>query len=150
MLLAGVTYGSTQALADDSGEGFPPLIQRLIERFNLDEEEVGEVLSDFREEHHVMMQTRMDERLSQLVSEGTITTDQKQALLDKHVEMRAEHEELMANWDSLTEEERLATHDAHRDELQAWAEENGLDLSEVLGIGKFHGGIKHHGMGFWK
>lgn len=151
MLLAGVTYGSSQALADDdpstgSGQSFSPIVQRLVERFNLNEDEVGEVLEEFRGQHHWRIQERMEERLAQLVNSGELTETQKQAILDKHAEMKAEHEELMTKWSSMTEDERLAAHEAHKDQLEAWAEENGIDLSEILGSRFFKGGFGHHRM----
>jgi restriction endonuclease Mrr len=147
VFLASVTYGAGQALADDPDQ-FPPFVQRLVEKFNLNESEVGEVLEEFRGEHHLRMQERMGSRLSQLVIEGEITEVQKQAILDKHAEMQAEHEELMSRWPLMTEEERLAAHEAHRDQLKAWAEEQGLDLSEILGFGDGMGMRNHH-FGRW-
>ena len=147
VLLTSVSYGATQALAEESGN-FPPLVARLVERFNLNEDEVGEVLDEFKGEHHLRMQERMEARLSELINDGEITEEQKQAILDKHAEMRADHEELKSKWSSMTDDERLALHEAHRDQMEAWAEENGLDLSEILPFSHMQKGMGHPHMGW--
>lgn len=142
MMLASATYATTNVKADDS-KTFSPLVKRMIERFNLNENEVEEVVDEFRDEHHFRMQERMAERLGNLISEGLITEEQKDSLLDKFAEMRMEHEEMMGVRWKMTEEQRLAAYDAHRDQLESWATENGLNLNEILGV---HGwGMRHHG-----
>jgi len=104
-----------RARADESFD-YPPIIQKLVERFNLNTEEVQQVFDEVREERQEQGRARFEERLNQAVSDGRITEAQKEAILAKHAEMQANQ----AN---------------HRQEMQAWAEENGIDWPLFLGGG---------------
>lgn len=134
LVLAGLV-GVKTIQAEGNGN-YPPLIQKLVERFNLDANEVQEVFDEVREERHQEMQARMEERLNQAVEEGKITEEQKEAILAKKAEMQARGEELK----DLSPEERKEAMEEHREEMKAWLEENGLDLGEFFGGFKgFHG-----------
>jgi hypothetical protein len=65
------------------------------------------------------MQTKYEERLTQDVTDGKITSEQKELILAKHKELEG------------------AT-------LEAWAKENGINSSYLMGG---FGGGKHGGMG---
>jgi hypothetical protein len=136
--LAGV-LGVRNVRANESGI-YPSIVQKLVERFNLDTEEVQQVFDETKEERHQQMQARFEERLDQAVSDGQITEDQKEAIIAKKAEMQTNHQEFK----DLTPEEKQAKMAAYKEEMEAWAEENGLDLSTLHMLG---GG--HHG-GFGK
>lgn len=104
---AGV-YGVTKISADEAG-GSPSIIQKLAETFNLDETEVQGVFEAQREERMQEKQAHFEEHLDQLVADGELTEEQKQAIIDKKAEM----EETMT---------------AMRENMQTWAEENGIDF----------------------
>ena len=70
------------------------------------------------------MQSKED-RLIRAVSDGVITKEQKQALLDKWGEKKTHREE-------------------HRAEIQAWFEEQGIDTKALHD----YGGFGHKGFGF--
>ena len=53
------------------------LIQRLVDRFNLNKSEVEETFEQHREQMQEQRRQRQEEHLSQLVSEGKLTEDQK-------------------------------------------------------------------------
>ncbi len=116
------------------------LIQKLVERFNLNQDEVEEVFTEVREERHQQMQSRFEERLNQLVSDGKLTEEQKQAVLAK----KAELQENRPEFSTMSKEERETQRQAHQEEMEAWAKENGLDLNLVLGWGN---GPKRGGFG---
>ncbi len=118
-----LVFASTKAYADNSDK-YPPIIQKLVERFGLNEDEVKAVFDEAREEQHQQMQNRFEERLNQAVSEGEITEEQKQAILAKREEMQANREEFK----DLSPEERREKMEAHQEEMKKWAEENGLEL----------------------
>ena len=113
--VAGVgSYGMANAISDTGGGG--AIIDRLVEKFNLNRGDVESVFSQVREERQAQRQERRAERLQQAVDDGVITAEQKVALEEK--------------LDGLD-----ATREKEREELQAWAEEQGLDLRAVMGRG---------------
>jgi molecular chaperone DnaK (HSP70) len=136
--------GAKVAKADEENN-YPPIVQRLVEKFKLDENEVRSVFDQDREEHRTQMQARFSENLDQAVSEGKISAEQKEAILKKHEEMQAENESLR----DLAPEERREKMQEKRSELENWAQENGLEVSDFfgLGLGRGQGGRMGKGMG---
>lgn len=118
------------------GNGVPSLIQRLIDRFDLNQDEVESVISEYKQERHQAMEQKHAELLDQAVSDGKITEEQKQELEEIHENWIAEKD----TWTDLTPEERRSKAQSHRDEMQAWAEENGIDLSDIMPFGQGRGG----------
>jgi hypothetical protein len=142
IITAGVV-GIRTASADDFSN---PVVERLAERFDLNEDEVQAVFDAVRDEKHAEMQVLFEERLDELVSDGTLTEEQKQAFLDKRDEMRSGKGE----YRDLSHEERMAVKEANRVEMQVWAEENGIDLSvlkQELGKGMGRGFKAGHHFG---
>lgn len=124
MLLGAGALTASAVSADDAT--FPPLVERLAERFNLNQDEVQSFFEEQKEEHHRLMMQNKEEKLNQAVSDGVLTEEQKQALLDRWEEMKAHREE-------------------HHQEMQQWFEEQGIDpekLHTYLGFG-------HRGFGHW-
>jgi hypothetical protein len=123
---------------DESGTEttFSPLIQRLVEKFNLNQDEVKVVMDEAREEHHSQMEENFENNLNMAVENGTLTQEQKQLIEAKHDEMEAKHEELRGVRGPEKREQMQATHE----EMQTWAEENGIDLSELMPMGAFGSG----------
>lgn len=142
---AGLTAASA-VRADDTASSQNSFVSRLAERFGLDATEVQTFMQEEHEtrqaERQAERQTRLEERLTQAVSEGSISEEQKQLLLNKHAELQAEREANrpeMGEMHDLTDEERAAkraerqaTGEAKRAELEAWAHENGIDLSLLM------------------
>lgn len=142
--IAGVTYGAGAfnkvAAQEGPGAGQDSLVQRLAERFGLDQSEVQEFFEEERqlrmEQHHQMMRKRLDEA----VTDGKLTEEQRAAIEAKHQELKADREALQESWDDMTQEERKTLKEEHRAEMEAWAEENGIEFS----LFKF-GGPGHRG-----
>ncbi|MCA9369399.1 MAG: hypothetical protein H6773_03870 [Pseudomonadales bacterium] len=129
LLTVGAFSASTvQAMEAERGL---PLAMRIAERFGLNESDVEEVFSQYRVERQVAAQERFEEHLASLVEDGTLTQEQSDAIIQKHEEMRADHEALM----NATPEERDAYREQHRAEMKAWAEEQGIDTSEIMPAG---------------
>ena len=82
---------------------------------------------------------RKDARLDRLVEDGTLTEEQRSLLEAKMDEVHEEIEALKS--EELTTEERRAEMRSIRDEMRAWAEENGITLPELHRgrFGKGHG-----------
>lgn len=127
-VVAGTAY-TTHVFAQE-GEASQPtsVLDRVVERFDLNQDEVDAVIDEVREERQAQMLTFYEERLDEAVAKGELTAEQKQLILDKHAELQAEREQKRAK-------------------LQAWAEENGIDLRYLMGGGHRSGFHKMHGMG---
>lgn len=129
--------GATTISAQESGSNGLTMVQRIAQRFNLNESEVQQVFDEEHAERKAQMRTRLEERLSEAVTEGEITEEQKQAILDKHDEM---HNKMEALKDSdLTHKQRHEQMRAFHEEMKAWAEEEGLDMKDLMFIGKGFG-----------
>jgi hypothetical protein len=90
----GLLYGASNASANfgwGNGE-YPPIVQNLAEKFNLNEDEVKSFFDEQRQEREQQMLQHKEERLSQAVADGVITEEQKQALQEKWQEMGQERQ----------------------------------------------------------
>ena len=81
------------------------------------------------------MQAKQEERLSQLVTDGKITEDLKALILNKYKEIQAERESNKDSFRNLTPEERKAQMEEKKTELEAWANENGIDIKYLMHFG---------------
>jgi len=128
-ILTLASVAGTRAIYAQDSNGYPSIVQKLVERFNLDAGEVQKVFDEVRGERHQEMQARFEERLNQAVSESEITEEQKQAILDKKAEMQEKCEEMK----DLSWEERRTVMEEHREEMKTWAEENGIEMWQLFG-----------------
>lgn len=92
------------------------VIDKLVERFNLNTDEVESVFTEIQQERQQEMLNRFAERLNQAVEDAVITTEQKQALLVKQGEMMEKREQLRVEW-------------------QTWADESGIDFEKLREYG---------------
>jgi len=143
-IFAGV-YGMKSVFAYGNGTDFRnQMAQKFSQRFNLNQAEVESFLNDSFQERQKERQTYQENRLNQLVLDGKITQEQKEAILKKREEMMNERE-AMAN---LSWEERKTEREKHQNEMKSWAKENGIDLNEIMPItGKGFGrgmGMEHY------
>lgn len=136
-LLSLVGYGTARAYASNPDK-YPSIIQKLVDKFGLNEDEVKAVFDEDRkgrqqgmqarfEEQKKEMETRFEEQLNQAVADGKINEEQKQAILIKKEEMQADREELK----NLSAEEKEERVKAHQQEMETFAQEIGID-SELL------------------
>lgn len=141
-LLAVGAIGILPAYAEDSTT-YAPIVQKLADRFGLNVEDVEEVFDEERAERHAEMLQSFEDRLSEAVTNGKITEEQKQLILDKHEEMQAKMKELKSQ--DLTREEMQEEMKTYHEELKAWADEQNIDLP-LFGFGKGFGrGLKAGG-----
>lgn len=125
IVLSGSSYVSAQSTSND----YPPIIDRLVAKFNLNPDEVKAVFDEEQEARQSEMKAKIETKLTQAVTDGKITEAQKQAILTKLAEEKAERE---ANKDALkdkTHEERHALMEAKRTEMETWAKEQGIEMS---------------------
>lgn len=134
VLGAGILTAST-AFAQSTTTAQDPmntLVQKIADKFNLNESEVQAVFDEAHEEQHAKMQAGFEEKLSQYVESGELTEEQKKLILEKRLEMNADREANKEAFKNLSDEERKAQKDAKRAELEAWAEENNIDLQYLM------------------
>lgn len=127
----------------DSSRQRTSIIERIASRFNLNKNDVQSVFDEQRKAHQEEMTKQLETRLSEAVSKGTITEEQKSLILTKHEELQKEREADLEARHDMTPEERRADAQKHRDEMKAWAEANNIP-SEFVGIGMRDGA---HGRG---
>lgn len=144
-LLGVVAYGTTRAYAGNQWGEYPSIIEKLVERFGLNEEDVKAVFDETREEHKAQMQSRLEERLDEAVKSGDLTEEQKQLILAKHEELKAETEANKESFQDMTPEQRKEAMETKKAELESWVEQNGIDLKYFFGGPRFG-----RGHGFWK
>jgi hypothetical protein len=133
LLIAGGILG-IRAVSAEGSNGYPPIVKKIAEKFNLKTGEVNQVFEENRQEKEAEQGTKIMENLDKTVKDGKITEEQKKAILDKQAEIKTKREELK----NLTPEERQKTMKNLRDELRKWAEENGIDRSLIF-MGKQRG-----------
>lgn len=136
--LLGISMMSLSAVyAQDNPTAFPPIIQKLAERFNLNPDEVKDVFEEVHDEHMAEMHAKFEDRLDEQVAAGKITLEQKQMILDKQEEMQAKMEEFK----DLNPEERHEQMKAFHEELKTWAEENDIDAPMFMFKGVHKAGV---------
>lgn len=107
-----------------------PIWQRIAEKFNLNQDEVQTAFEEGRGQKRGQRQIQREEKLGQAVSDGVISEDQKQALMAKQEEMKANRPE-KGEFRNLSQEEREAQRETKRAEMQSWAEGQGIDLESL-------------------
>lgn len=138
--LFGISSVSAQTATDPSSS----IVQKIAEKFGLNKDEVQKVFDEERVTRQAKMQTRMEDRLTELVSTGKLTEAQKQLILTKHKELQTERQSEMQSMKDLTFEQRKEKMETRRTELEAWAKENGIDTQYLFwghgmkGFGKGH------------
>lgn len=142
ILGVGGLLGTSYVLAEDTSD-YPLIVQNIADKFGLNPDDVELVFEDTKDE-------RRSNHLDHLVEDGKITEEQKTLILEKEKEMEAKREEIMNS--EMTVDERTEAMQNLRDEMKAWAEENGIDLpmmgrmGDMGGRGVFGGG-KGEGFG---
>jgi hypothetical protein len=126
--LVGLGVLGTSAVKAADTTSYPPMVQVLVDKFGLNADEVQTVFEENRQARQGEMLQNREERLNQAVEDGAITAEQKDAIANKWQEMEQERQE-------------------HREEMQAWFDEQGIDHTALMQYGGFgpHGGF---GKGF--
>jgi len=127
-MAGGVIFATNQVSAKGMLDSHATLIQKLTEKFNLNEAEVQAVFSEVRDERRVQMQAQLETKLDEAIANGELTTQQKELILGKHEEMKANREDEETDWSELSPEERQLKSQEQRQMMQAWAEENDVDF----------------------
>jgi Ni/Co efflux regulator RcnB len=125
VMAGGLFLASQTVLAQEEQTS---LIERLAQRFGLNQAEVENEFEQFRQEGGSRRGRQIKGDLDQAVADGVISAEQKQALETKRQEWQAERE-------------------AHQEEMRAWMEENGFDCQALsqyrsgVGVGQSRRGL---------
>ncbi len=124
---AGLNY----AKADDNNTNSSTLVDKIVEKFNLNKDEVESVVGELHTQRQQERQAMQDSKLDTAVSDGVITEGQKKELIEKRNSFREQQEQVRQ---------------AHRDEMSKWMSDNGIDSTKLQsymgggnGKGKFRG-----------
>lgn len=130
-LIAALSY-TTIAKADDvTGPWHQQMVSQLAAKLGVSEDSVDSAMTEVGEQRRAERQSRMqvnlEERLQTLVDEGKLTSGQRDAWISKHEEMQAKRE---------------AERATHKEEMQAWFTEQGIDPAVLgpIGMGMGRGG----------
>lgn len=137
--VGGATLVGASAVHAQSSSSGSTLVDRIAARFNLQPEEVQSVFDEVKAERKTEMKLNMSDRLQAKVDDGTITAEQKTAIEAKLEEMHQKRQSFKDQ--DLTHEEMRTQMEQARTELETWATEQGITLSDILPVMK-HGG--HH------
>jgi len=130
------------------GERHDDMVKELAVKLGVDESKVSAVFDEMHQEHQKEMEAQLNDRLDEAVANGKITEAQKTAILAKHDEMKDEHEANRESFQNMTPEQRRETRQTDHDEMEAWAQEQGIDLEYFMGPMGGHMG-KRGGMRNW-
>lgn len=124
-------------------DGASSLVTKLAQKFNLKTEDVQAVFDEDKTAKDAERQATAEKELSQAVTDGKLTSAQKDKIIAKakelQAERKAEHDSSAKN--SKTKEERKAAMDTKRTALEKWASDNSIP-TEYL---KYVGGHNGHG-----
>ncbi len=137
------TLGAGRVFAQTTNTSSNPtssLVQKIAERFGLQQADVQAVFDQERQDRQAEMETKYETQLSQYVTDGKITEAQKQLILAKHKELQAQREARKDDFQTMTQDERRAAKETERQELQTWAKENSIDLRYLM----FGHGMRGH------
>ncbi len=106
------------------------LIDRLVQRFNLNRDDVQAVMNEHHAEIMEGHEQGMKNRLAQIVKDGKITQAQADLITAKHAELKT----FMESMEDKTMEERREAMKTKMDELKKWAQDNNIP-SQYLRMG---------------
>lgn len=133
-LIGIVTLGAVSANAYfGGGEHHDDMVKKLSEKLGVDQAKVESVFEEMHEERQKEMENRLTEKLDEAIAQGDITSAQKASILAKHEELQSNHESSRESLQDMTPQERRDTRQAEHDELEKWAEEQGIDLEYFMG-----------------
>jgi hypothetical protein len=137
-------YGATQVSAASNSTGTNPqtsLIQKLADTFHVDKSKVQTVFDQNRKDNEASRETQYEARLSQAVTNGNLTSAQKDLIIAEHKKLVSENDanKASAESSSSTRADRKAAMSAKRTEITTWAKANAIDAKWLMG-----GGIGHN------
>jgi hypothetical protein len=120
-------YGIQKANAA-TDTNFPPMIQKLVDKFNLNKDEVSKLVEENRTARQDEREDDFEKKLTEAVIAGKITEAQKTAILAKHEELQTKREALRDQNQDNRQAMRTQM-EAIRTEMQDFLKSQGVDQS---------------------
>ncbi len=127
-LTGAAVYGSDPALAQAHNFRDDSLVKKLSQRFGVGEDEVEQVIEEFRQERREEHQQWLYAGLTQAEVGGEITEEQRDLILKKYEEIRQTWQEQLQAGEEISPEDKKAASLEKKQELAQWAEENGVEV----------------------
>ena len=105
-------------------------ISKIAQRTGKSSDEIKTVLTAVREEKHAQRLQALESRVDEAISNGQLSADKKQLIMDHFSKMHQEMQKAVEN--KVSAEEMKKLHQEHREEMKTWAEENGINLSVLM------------------
>ncbi|QQG47343.1 MAG: hypothetical protein HY044_04440 [Candidatus Woesebacteria bacterium] len=139
LMVTGAIFFATNRVYAQDTETHPDIVSAFAQKFGLPKDQVQSFFDEFRSQRkmHIMqnMQARFEDRLSRLVTEGKITSDQKSAILNEINSLKVKHNLDSLNTMSLTDRKKALQ--SFSLDLKSWAKSQGINVS-LLRFGMWH------------
>ncbi len=151
VLTGGAVLGTSNIVSANTN-GQNSLVQMIAQKFNIDQTQVQAVFDAWHQQHQATMlqnsTQRENNRLDQLVSQGKITSSQKQAILDELAKLRNEFS--AQSLKTMTPDQRKQAMQNMQNEISQWSQSTGINamyLRQGFGpnMGLHRGWGKHFG-----
>jgi hypothetical protein len=150
IVAAGAFGVARVSAATDANNPQASLVQKIADTFHLDKSKVQSVFDQDKQQRQDNREAQYEARLTQAVTDGKLTSAQKDAVLKKHNELKDQLAKARTSGQSLTPAERKAAMDKLRADIDAWSKANNIDAKWLMGGGPGfggHGGRGHMGPG---
>ncbi|GAC1371858.1 MAG: hypothetical protein NVSMB39_5960 [Candidatus Saccharimonadales bacterium] len=117
--------------ASDTGAAKTSLVQKLADTFHLDKSKVQAVFDEQYQANEADRETKYEERLSEAVTAGKLTADQKTKILAEHKQLQSELDAAMKSG-SMDKTARQAALDKIRTEATDWSKANSIDAKWLM------------------
>lgn len=145
-VIAAGAYGVAQVSAASSTGTGQTLAQRIAGAFGLDQSKVQNVIDQYRSDKQAGAETRYEQMLSQAVTDGKLTSAQKDAILSEHNKLKSELDAAQ----SKTGTDRRTAMQQVRTEAETWAKQNNISAHWLMGARPMRGMGPGHGMGMMR
>ena len=125
------SFNKNSQFESQAAFSFPPIIQKIIDKFNLNPDEVKTTMDEVWKERHERREDELQQKLNQALKEGKITKEQKNKIMAKHEEIEKNREE----WQNLSRKEKREKMEEFQEKMRAWAESEGINLQNIMGFG---------------
>lgn len=133
--LGGVTANGIVSAATPGPTGSTPsLVDAISSKFHLNKSDVQAVVDQNRADHRAEREKKFEDRLNQAVSDGKLTSSQKDQILAKEKELKS----YMDSIKDKSPQERRQLMKTKLDELKTWATTNNIPM-QYLRFGHGHG-----------
>jgi hypothetical protein len=126
ILLGGAGVYSIKYASAYNGANQVKMSEELAAKLNVSTDKVDAAMGQIHEERQAERKAEISANLDKAVSDGVITAEQKQKILDKQAQNEQEREQKKA-------------------EMEKWAADNGIDFSKLKTYGFGMGGRGHKG-----